>query len=254
MTVEDPNAMILILDYETHARYEWLPRVEAFGGDLDRIFMLQPSEAIWDLADGIDEIRERYGMTYMVVDSVGYACFGKEVETSGTAIEYSAALKRVGMPTLSLAHTTKAEADPKHPFGSVYWSNGARITIGITGTGSRPRMLTNKKSNQRPPFPPVAIDWAWSETGVLPTTLTERPRVLTTIDRIELILDALGPLTLQELFVAAEADGGTSVTPITVRKALERHPARFSHDDARPRRWSHTVASPIVASPRVSKP
>jgi hypothetical protein len=228
---------VLILDYEAHARYEWRPRVAAFGGDLDRVRILQPTEPIWDLADSIVDEVERVGATWLFVDSVGYACMGLEVEKSATAVRYSAAIAQIRLPTLSLAHTTKADADPAHPFGSVFWSNGARVTIGMTGRDDKPRILTNKKTNQRAAFPPVAIDWEWVETG-LPHRLIERPLYDTIGDRAFVALGADGSMTVEDLTGAINADGGKPATQEGVKKALGRDTARFRGDGGKPQRWS----------------
>jgi hypothetical protein len=229
--------IVLILDYEAHARYEWRPRVEAFGGDLDRVRILQPTEAIWDLTDAIVEEVDRVGATWLFVDSVGYACMGLEVEKSATAIRYSAAIAKIQLPTLSLAHTTKADADPKHPFGSVFWSNGARVTIGMTGSGDQPRILTNKKTNQRAPFAPVAIDWEWIESG-LPHRLIERPLFATIGDRAYVALGSNGSMTVEKLTDTINDDGGKPATQAGVKKALGRDMARFRGDGGKPQRWS----------------
>lgn len=177
--------VILILDYEQHARYEWRPRVESFKGDLSRVYIAQPSEAIWDITTKtrllIEHLTktlptkggEPVGTVWLFVDSVGYACLGQEVEKSVTATRYSSAIAQVGCPTLSLAHTTKADSDPNHPFGSVFWSNGARVTIGVVGRNEQPRKLENKKTNQRGPFATVELDWSWVAGDDLPDSLVE---------------------------------------------------------------------------------
>jgi hypothetical protein len=233
--------IVLILDYEAHARYEWRPRVEAFGGDLDRVRILQPTEAIWDLADDVVEEVQRVDASWLFVDSVGYACMGQEVEKSATAIRYSVAIAQIQLPTLSLAHTTKADADPRHPFGSVFWSNGARVTIGMTGIGDQPRILTNKKTNQRAHFAPVAIDWEWSESGLLPQRLIERPLFVGVGDRAYVALGADGSMTIDELTAAINADGGKPATQEGVKKALGRDEARFRGDGGKPQRWSRLI-------------
>jgi hypothetical protein len=163
---------VLLLDYERHASMEWKPRVRAFEGDLTRVHISQPTQAIWDDVEGIRLEVTRLDVTYLVIDSVGYACVGNDVEKSTTAIKYSAAIAQIGLPALSLAHTPKADVDPQHPFGSAFWSNGARLTYGM----SRPedpdlRLLTNRKSNQRAVTPPIELSWAWSKAGELPNQL-----------------------------------------------------------------------------------
>jgi len=106
----------------------------------------------------------------VVIDSVSYACVGEEVEKSVTATKYSMAVNQLEKPVLSIAHVTKADLDPNHPFGSIFWSNGARVTIAVSRKvaedAESDRIVRNPKTNQRGPFPTVAIKWDWlGQTG-----------------------------------------------------------------------------------------
>lgn len=156
---------VLILDYEQHAQFEWRPRVEAFGGNLDEVFIVQPVRPIWDIAAWVAGQAELHGADYLVVDSVAYACVGQEVEKSVTATRYSLAVATIARPTLSLAHVPKSTDDPNHPFGSTFWSNGARVTISVSRQTPddpfSPRVVRNAKTNQHAPFKTRAIDWSW---------------------------------------------------------------------------------------------
>jgi len=155
----------LIVDYEQHARFEWRPRVETFGGDLTRVFIVQPTRAIWDIASWIRGQCELHEVDYVVVDSAAYACVGEEVEKSVTATKYSLAVAAIGRPTLTIAHVPKSTMDPNHPFGSTFWSNGARVTIAVSrrvaDDPESPRLVRNAKTNQRGPFQTIAIKWDW---------------------------------------------------------------------------------------------
>lgn len=235
--------IILILDFERHARYEWRPRVHAFGGRLDRVCIAQPTSPIWDMAEQIVTRIAELGVTWVFVDSVGWACIGQEVERSATAIRYSAAISTFERPTLSMAHTTKANADPQHPFGSVYWSNAGRVTIGMAGRGDDPRTLTNRKTNQRAAFAPVEIDWSWSATNRLPPTLTEETRNATAADRAYAVLLAQGSMPLPELLARVLADGGEDVADRALRNALNRRKDLFRKEgDA----WRVAIEDPSV--------
>jgi hypothetical protein len=156
---------VLILDYEQHAQYEWRPRVEVFGGNLNAVFIVQPVRPIWDIASWVAGQAELHHADYLVVDSVTYACVGQEVEKSVTATRYSLAIATIGLPALSLAHVPKATDDPSHPFGSTFWSNGARVTIAMSREQQddpySTRILRNAKTNQHAPFLARAIEWDW---------------------------------------------------------------------------------------------
>jgi 5S rRNA maturation endonuclease (ribonuclease M5) len=163
---------VLVVDYESHAEYEWRPRLEAMlaylgcpGRMRDHVYLLTPGpKPIWEMQDWLRDQARRVGADFVVVDSVTYACI-KDAEVSETAIRYSHAIARLKLPVLSIAHVTKADANPKHPFGSVYWSNGARVTIALSRTkpedDAAPRLLKNWKSNQRSRFRDQSVDWRW---------------------------------------------------------------------------------------------
>jgi hypothetical protein len=161
LTKQDLN--VLVVDYEYHANYEWRPRVEGFGGDMRRVAIIQPSRAIWDIQGWLAGHARQYD--YVVIDSVTYACLGEEVEKSVTATKYSMAVNMLAVPVLSIAHVTKQNADPQHPFGSIFWSNGARVTVGVSRKDPEDpesvRVIRNVKTNQRGPFQTFGYAWDW---------------------------------------------------------------------------------------------
>lgn len=212
---------VLVLDYEQHATHEWRPRVEAFKGNLKRVWIVQPSVPIWDMAGDVRTMCEEYAIDYVVIDSVTYACAGTEVEKSSTAALYTLAIAQFKKPVLSLAHTTKIDDNPKHPFGSIFWSNGARVTIAISTKGyDEPRLLVNKKTNQAAPFKSVQVPWDWVDTG-LPTELKELPNSKTLTERIyDVLLTAPAPMAQSQIRLALSNDGEGTWTDSGVGKAL----------------------------------
>lgn len=168
---------VLVVDYEYHMNFEWRPRVEGFGGDMEKVAVLQPEKPIWEIAGWLRTQAAAYDV--VVVDSVTYACVGEEVEKSVTATKYSMAVNLLGKPVLSIAHVTKTDAAPNHPFGSVFWSNGARVTVNVSRLKAEdpesPRVLKNTKTNQRGPFPSVAVRWDWLYQDGPPGCTCSRP-------------------------------------------------------------------------------
>ena len=247
-----PAWAVLVLDYEHNGRFEWRPRVAAFKGDLSRVRIFQPDKPIWAETKHIEEeiavIRDAFpdAPIYLVVDSIGYACIGQEIEKSATAINYKSALDKIGLPSLSLAHTTKENADPKYPFGSVYWSNNTRSTIGIAGRGLDARSVKNRKTNQRSPFPDAEIPWDWSASGMLPDTLVERPL---SFDGLSLMLAAFeggeGSLTAKQI-LAAVLDAGGVMDIRTVQRLLNAKPSAFEHSGPRGKWAWRPVVQPVV--------
>jgi hypothetical protein len=246
-----PAWAVLILDWEHNGRFEWRPRVAGFKGDLTRVRIFQPDKPIWAETKHIEEeiavIRNRYpdAPIFLVVDSIGYACIGQEIEKSATAINYKSALDKIGLPSLSLAHTTKENADPKYPFGSVYWSNNTRSTIGIAGRGLDPRSVKNRKTNQRSPFPDAEIPWEWSASGVLPETLVERPISFDGLTLMLAAFDGEERLTAKQI-LAAVLDAGGVMDIRTVQRLLNAKPSAFEHSGPRGK-WSwRPVVQPVV--------
>jgi hypothetical protein len=170
-----------------------------------------------------------------VIDSAAYACGPLDAETSMAARQYSAAVTELGLPVVTLAHVTKANLDPKHPYGSVFWSNGARVTISVSRKSEAedaPRVLKNKKTNQRGSFPPVEIDWKWTTElgpGELPTDLTFAEANLTAGDRAYEALFMKGWMTAADVHLLVLQDGGKPVEEQAIRKAMDDNP-RFEKD------------------------
>lgn len=183
---------VLVLDYEAHARHEWRVRVARFAGLTDMVFIVQPTQPIWDIAQEVREVIDALDIDVVVVDSVTYACVGEEVEKSATAAKYTVAISHLKKPVLSLAHTTKTDLGAKHPFGSIFWSNGARVTINIKVDGAKyndPRLVTCQKTNQAAPFKPYHIGWEWVDEELPDSLWAKREEV--TPDRFELVRDIL---------------------------------------------------------------
>lgn len=176
---------VLVIDYERH-KDEWSRRVRTFAcakkgwhdvkvephtdphGVTQRILVYQPDGVIWDSLADIDRAVRETGATFIVIDSVTFAVAGSgaAVEASDTATRYFAACQKLNLPVLSIAHTTKADADPKHPFGSVFWHNGARVTVGVVNKGKddEPRKVQVKKFNQGRRRGVTEIAWDWVNT------------------------------------------------------------------------------------------
>jgi hypothetical protein len=234
---------VAVIDYEGHARYEWKPRLRQFGADLGLVLVAQPQpRPIWEVADQLADEMAEHGTDYAIVDSVTYACMGQEVEKSVTAARYSVAIGELHLPVLSLAHTTKADADPQHPFGSVFWSNGARLTIGMSKTDDgESRLLKVKKVNARAPFPAQAIDWAWAaELGPseVPPTLDERAAAVDATARLRDALEGEGKVTAEEAHALVNSDGGKPLSLSGIRKALRSDNGPFWRDNLRPEQFS----------------
>ncbi len=162
---------VLVVDYEQHAMYEWGPRLAQFGADPAKVAYVQPTKPIWDRVGFLRAQIARFNVDLVVVDSALYACGGEEAEKSVTAVKYGIAIAQLERPILTLGHVTKENADPQYPFGSVYWHNGARVTIAVSrkddADAESARIIRNAKTNQRGMFKTVGANWEWlSNPGV----------------------------------------------------------------------------------------
>ena len=96
----------------------------------------------------------------LIVDSAALAA-GGEPEKAEVALRYFNALAALEIPSLTIAHVTKAEED-QHPFGSVFWHNSARLTWNIKiehdeGRDVAHLGLFNRKANDERLHPPIGI-------------------------------------------------------------------------------------------------
>lgn len=169
---------VLILDYENHAETEWVKRVKAFGGDMEKVFVVSPVAAIWDIAGAVTELIKELDIGYVMVDSAIYACAGADAYTPEAATKYSLAISQFGRPVLTLAHKTKSKDDQDKPFGSVFWHNGARLIISVDAKGyDDPREVHTRKANHGEEFH-FEYKWDWVGTG-LPSALEENDIAVT---------------------------------------------------------------------------
>lgn len=224
---------VLVVDFEGH-REEWARRVRAFGGDMDAVLVVEPYSPRWLGRAGSIEAKaaelaalaESFGATYVVIDSIVSAIGGNDPADARSANVYSLAVQRIGRPTLSLAHITKAKDDDAvYPFGSVFWHNWARMTWSIVKadkeTDDSPRVLKNRKASNRAEGMPVAVDWGWLRSG-LPKALHYGAPPQTSIgSRVIDALTALGGSGKHgDIWRTVNADGGRPVSKAYISKAL----------------------------------
>jgi hypothetical protein len=101
---------------------------------------------------------------YIVCDSIAFAVPGRP-EDAEHAAAYFRATRYLGIGSLHLAHTTKSlEHGTDKPFGSVFWSNGARSVWFVKRAGEQGDTanvvevaLSHKKSNTGRRLPTVGV-------------------------------------------------------------------------------------------------
>lgn len=126
----DLDHRVLIVDFE-HNEAEWQPRLHSLGYvENGPIRYYDPAETpIWEQADDIAAAAKAMDATYVIVDSITFACM-TDVSSGETHVvaQYKAALTAIALPPLSLAHIPKSGKEPHYPFGSIFWHNSARAT------------------------------------------------------------------------------------------------------------------------------
>ena len=78
-------------------------------------------------ADRLRRVVKENGIQFSVFDSIAFASDGPP-EAAEVAGRYFRAVRQIGGGSLHVAHVTNGENADKKPFGSAFWSNGARAT------------------------------------------------------------------------------------------------------------------------------
>ncbi|MFN8629041.1 MAG: hypothetical protein U0838_01590 [Chloroflexota bacterium] len=113
-------------------------------------------------ADRLRRLVREHGIDYLVCDSVAFASDGPP-EAAEVAGAYFRSLRAIGVGSLNVAHTTKAEGGDQKPFGSTFWHNGSRSTWYVKRAAGEPGdarlgiALFNRKSNVGPLSPAVGF-------------------------------------------------------------------------------------------------
>jgi hypothetical protein len=216
-----------VLDYEDN-QDEWADRLHRVGLPAAAVPYLAPSRP---LAANIEEVRAWIadeGVDLVAVDSGLAAAGGTDAMAPETPLGYYRALKRLERPTLTLFHVPKSAAAAEYPFGSVYWSNGARLgwraerVDDLTGHVVK---LTNTKHNRWPRANSsvLRIDWQ-HERIALTSALNLEPAALTH-ERIEAALLREGTALTAKVIASR-----LTLPEGTVRSSLEGHPEKFRKD------------------------
>lgn len=108
-------------------------------------------------------------LEFLVLDSVALA-LGGEPESAEVALGFFNTLRTLGLPTLCVAHITKADAKASadKPFGSAFFSNSARSTWYVhrsegSGRGQLVLGLFNRKANDAALARPFSLTMAFGE-------------------------------------------------------------------------------------------
>jgi len=170
---------VLYCDWE-FAGEDHRERLHRFVGpcpDLQTLLYRRCDRAFIRDVNKLREIVATRSISYVICDSIGFAAEGAP-EAAEAATGYFRALRELGtLGSLHLAHISKAEQGDQKPFGSVFWSNGARAMWYLKRTEADPDSdgftvgFYHRKSNVgrlRPPFG-MRIAFVGTETRIVPT-------------------------------------------------------------------------------------
>jgi hypothetical protein len=115
------------MNKRVHASRAKLLRAAGLTG---KVRYLKPDAPLVQSATALRKEIVKHGISYAVIDSIGFAADGP-IEESVTANRYFQAVSKLGIGTLHLAHVSKDQLNkeaPRVPFGSSFWHNQARST------------------------------------------------------------------------------------------------------------------------------
>lgn len=134
-----------------------------------------------DQVDGLKRYIEKHGIGLLIVDSVAPACGGDPLD-HGAVLDFFGALKGLGLPSILIAHVTKAMEATK-PFGSAYWHNLARRTWYVQRAAEEDSdevdvgMFNRKVNDGRVPAPlAFHVSFSESERGPVRISLSSMER------------------------------------------------------------------------------
>jgi hypothetical protein len=123
------SSRVLYLDYEddpSSFRKRWSALERGFNTPPMPILYRRMTATLADSTDQLRRIIDDNGIKLLIVDSLGPAARGNLNDTE-PAIKYHAALRQLGITSLTLAHTSKDQLSKKRTiFGSVFFMNLAR--------------------------------------------------------------------------------------------------------------------------------
>lgn len=200
-------------------------------GNVEHLYYLRCDQPFVRLAGKIRGICERRQITFIVADSVGFACEGAP-EAAEAALGYFRALNQIGsLGSLHLAHMNRSEQGDTKPFGSGFWHNSARSTWYLkrtnpdSDTSSLAVAFYHRKANMGALRQAIGmkIDFNGKDVTIQPADVMDYSELAekTAIHQRMVGLLRSGALTVAQ--IAEELDAKAD----TVSKTLRRFPERF---------------------------
>ena len=173
---------VLLCDSELGPE-EHRSRLDAlFGSDTPNILYARLEKPLVHEIDRLARIVADEGVTYVVVDSLSFAAAGP-LEEAQTATGYYQAVRQLGpVGSLHVCHKSKADEEGRGPFGSIFWTAGARTIYMVARSQHAPSGTLEiaahcRKMNLGPLAPTTGLRFTWegSRAYVAPLDVAESP-------------------------------------------------------------------------------
>jgi len=200
----------LYLDYEdeySSFRKRWSALEQGFGLGAMPILRRRMTAPLANSLEQLQPIIHEKDIGLLIVDSLGLAA-GGNLNDAEPAIKYNAALRQLGITSLTLAHTSKDQITKRRTiFGSVFFTNLARSVWECkaeqdTGEDEAVISLKHTKANLSRKHPPLGYRFTFTDNAICIAKAdlidTSLSRELPLSWRIENLLRQ-GPLFINEI-------------------------------------------------------
>jgi len=175
LTTVTESTPVLYLDWEdgtSSFRRRWSALEHGFNQGAMPILYQRMTATLSDTVDKLQRAIQEHNIGLVIVDSLGPAARGN-LNDPEPAIRYHAALRQLGVSSLTLAHTAKGEFNTGNRtiFGSVFFTNLARQVYECkseqeTGESEAFISLKHKKANLSRLHLPLGFCFTFSEDAI----------------------------------------------------------------------------------------